>query len=50
LREAPAGSGKYYLTIHLGGAIKRIVARAHEIEQGDLTATSIAAIGSLKKI
>jgi hypothetical protein len=50
LREAPAGSGKYYLAIHLDGAIKRIVALAREIEQVDPTATSIAATGNLKKI
>ena len=50
LREAPAGSGIYCLTIHLDGATKRIGALAHEIEQVDLTATSIAATGSLKKI
>jgi hypothetical protein len=55
LREAPAGSGKYYLTIPLDGAIKRIVALVREIEQVDLTATSltatsIGATGSLKKI
>jgi hypothetical protein len=50
LREAPAGSGKYYLTIHLDGAIKRIVALAREIEQVALTATSIAATDSLKQL
>ena len=50
LSEAPAGSGKYYLTLHLDGAIKRIGALAREIEQVDLAATSIASTGSMKKV